>query len=116
MASNFKGKGDVIELTAGGTIAVNDVILENELVGVALTAAVSGETYRVGLAGVFELPSDTGITIDAGDRVFWDPGNGWVDKTAAAQQYVGVAFETKLSATPQIDVKLGGNAPVPVAT
>jgi len=60
---------------------------------------------------VVELPKATPLAIDLGDRLFWNTGDGVLDKTATAQVCVGVAVLPAASADTAVRVKLGAVIP-----
>lgn len=113
MATNFVRPGAIVEATApgGGTTAGTPYMIGGVLFGVAVTTAQAGATFRLGTTGVWTLPADSNLVITAGDRVFWDSGNNWVDKTSAAQVCVGVATTSKIQAGTTVEVLLGARTP-----
>ena len=101
MATNFVQSGDVVTVVspAGGVTANDPVLIGVSLFGVATHTAAAAADLELALTGVWDLPSDNTITFTAGDRVYWDPGNGEVDKTLAAQTCIGVATVTSVNQT-----------------
>jgi predicted RecA/RadA family phage recombinase len=112
MATNYVGKGDVVTVVcpAGGVDAGDSVLIGVSLFGVATHDAAAGADLELAVSGVWSLGKDTALVITQGDRVYWDAGNGWVDKTLAAQTCVGIALETTLAATATVNVLLGNTA------
>ena len=107
MAKNFIAKGDVIDVIAGGNVASGSLQVVNDVVGVALNDAVSGESYPLALAGVFEVTAETALAMAVGERLFYDSGNGWLDLTAAGQLNVGTCALAKDTSTAVVWCRLG---------
>lgn len=122
MSSKEVQKGEVITHTnGGGAIAVDDPVVINNLVGVALVAIANGETGEVAVERVYNLPKVDAAVIAAGETVFFDitaGANGEVDDNSAIPavgdiQNFGVAWESKGATTGEdIAVKLVSGAGV----
>jgi len=112
MAKNFVQEGKSVTVVApGGGVSSGDPVMIGTLFGVALHDATAGASLEIATCGVWTLPADIALSIDAGDRVFWDSGNGWVDETATAQQCVGVAVEDQDEVAETVKVLLGPVTP-----
>ena len=73
MSTKHIQKGDVIDFTTTGAVAVNDVITIGPLVGVALSAALAaGEVIAVAISEVWLLPKNNAVAMSQGDVVDWD--------------------------------------------
>ncbi len=108
MTRAFRHKGDTVDFTLSGTVAADDVLLENEMVGVAATAGVSGDTIGVHVEGVFALPKTAAETPTVGERLFWD-GTGFT-LTAATNAYGGLCARDAASGDANVWIKLGSGA------
>lgn len=111
MMKTFVQPGDVISTAALANVAAGGGVLVGSLFGVATQAATTGQLVPIVVEGVVEIAKDPALVINLGDRVFWDPTNLHVDKTATAQTCVGVALQTVLAAAPTIRIKLGSVPP-----
>ena len=89
--ATFVHHGDSIDYTPGSDLSAGDVIVQNDLVGVAKRAIPANTSGALDVAGVFDFPKATGggTAIDAGLDVYWDaaaeeattdPGSGSVNK------------------------------------
>ena len=77
-------EGETITVTSGGAVAVGDVDVIGEQIGVALNAASgSGESVAYAMDGVWNLPKVSGAVIAAGESVIWDVSAGAFDDNAA---------------------------------
>lgn len=113
MARTFKQPGKVIDHTnaSGVDIAVGDVVVMGDIVGVALVDIPDTETGSVSIEGVHEVPKATGTAWTQGDSLDWDGAAGAfeLDKTtpvAGDVENVGIAAADALSAAALGLVKL----------
>jgi predicted RecA/RadA family phage recombinase len=112
---NFVQEGDVITITAptGGTTSGVGVLI-GALFGVATETVAAGVTTTIVVDGVVEIAKTSALAIAVGDRLFWDDTNKVVNKTATAQQHVGVAVEA--AANPSGTVKMLLEPALPAGT
>ncbi len=70
---NFIQPGDVIEVTAPGSVSSGDGVLVGVLFGIATTDAGSGDDVQIKTTGVFDLPKPTNQAWNTvGAIVYWD--------------------------------------------
>ena len=112
MAKNYIQPGRVLTVPAptGGAVSGAPVLI-GSLFGVAQHDAAQGQDLEILTEEVVELPKATPLAIDLGDRLFWNAGDGVLDKTATAQLCVGVAVLPAASADATVRVKLGAVTP-----
>lgn len=112
---NFIQMGNCLDLDPGATVpAGTGRLFGAALFGVAAVDAVNGTKSTFCVEGVVEIAKTSALAIAVGDRLFWDSANSVVNKTAAAQQQVGIAVEA--AANPSPTVKMLIESAVPVAT
>lgn len=89
----FVQHGDAIDYTPGSDVSAGDVIVQNDLVGVAKHDIPANAPGSLSIAGVFDFPKATGggTAIDPGVDVFWDEGNtlATTDSGAGANKKLG---------------------------
>jgi len=83
MTTKFVARGDVMDYTAGGTIASGAVVELKHSLGVALKGASSGDVIAVAIEGVFELPKVSAAVFVVGEKLIWDTSAGAFDDSAA---------------------------------
>ncbi len=108
MAKKFVQPGVIVTVTAPAARTSGQGVLVGKLFGVAIQDAASGAPLPIGVMGVFTIAADNALVISAGDLLYWDAANNWVDKTATAQERVGVAAAAKVSTGTEVDLLLGG--------
>lgn len=97
MASATFLKGDklTVAYTAGGTIAVDDILVvgtnSKASVGVACEGMVSGDVAVVDIGGCYIMPKVSAAVIKAGETVDWDVSAGEVDDNQATSASGDVA-------------------------
>lgn len=91
--ATFIHDGNAIDYTPTADVAVGDVVVQSELVGVAKQPIVANARGALAVKGVFDFPKATGggTAITAGAKVYWDDTNklATTDDGAGANKYVG---------------------------
>lgn len=91
--AQFIHDGKSIDYTPGADVSAGDVVVQNDLVGIAKLDIASGALGALAVTGVFDLPKATGVgeAIAAGAKVYWDAGNtvATTDPAAGANKYLG---------------------------
>lgn len=105
---NYIQPGNTLDLSPGAAVTSgNGYLFGTSLFGVATMDVANGATGAFLVEGVVDIAKDTALAINVGDKVYWDSANNWVDKTATAQQNVGVAIESVGSSVATVKIKLG---------
>jgi len=91
--AQFIHDGKSIDYTPGADVSAGDVVVQNDLIGIAKLDIASGALGALAVTGVFDLPKATGVgeAIGAGAKVYWDAGNtvATTDPAAGANKYLG---------------------------
>jgi len=93
MIATLVQKGDVVDFVAAADVAAGDVVVVGDLVGIAQSNVLAGETGAMAVTGVYNLPKETstGSAIAAGAKAYWDETAKLVTKTAASNKLLGKA-------------------------
>lgn len=111
----FVQYGETLTLTPAAAVASGvGYLFGTALFGVATGDVANGVAGEFRTEGVVEIGKTSALAISVGDRLFWDATNKVVNKTATAQQCVGIAVEA--AANPSATVKMKLVSSVPVAT
>ncbi len=72
--ATFVHDGNSIDYTPGSDVAAGDVVVQEELVGVAKQPIAANALGALAVAGVFDFPKTAGVgeAIAAGAKVYWD--------------------------------------------
>jgi len=89
----FVHDGNSIDYTPGADVSAGDVVVQNDLVGIAKLDITSGVLGALAVTGVFDVPKTAGVgeAIGAGAKVYWDVADGVAktDDEAGANKYLG---------------------------
>jgi len=85
--------GDQIDYTPGAAVAAGDVVVLEDLIGVAKQPIAASALGALAVAGVFDFPKATGggSGIAAGATVYWDEGDqqAKTDSETGANKLIG---------------------------
>lgn len=105
---NFSKLGGMLTLTPSAAVASGvGFLFGASLFGVATNDVANGDPGEFITEGVVELAKTSALAIAVGDRLFWDPAAKVVNKTATAQQCVGIAVSAAANPSATVLVKLG---------
>lgn len=105
---NFIQQGDVLTLTPAAAVASGvGYLFGTGLFGVATDDVASGASGSFVTEGVIEIAKTSALAISIGDRLYWDATNNVVNKTATAQQCVGIAVGDAANPSSTVLMKLG---------
>lgn len=65
-------EGEVFNVLLSGTVAAGEVVEMGDLIGVAVSGGVSGDTIAVNTEGVYEVAKRTGESFTQGQKIYWD--------------------------------------------
>ena len=98
--ATFIHDGKSIDYTPGADVSAGDVVVQQELIGIAKLDIASGTLGALAVTGVFDVPKTAGDGEDiaAGAKVYWDVADGVAktDSEAGANKYLG---KTAVAAT-----------------
>jgi len=93
--ATFVHEGESVDYTPGADVTAGDVVVQEELVGVAKTPIASGALGALAVEGVFDVPKATGVGegIAAGAQVYWDVADAVAktDDESGANKLMGKA-------------------------
>lgn len=89
----FIHDGNAIDHTPVAAVSAGDVVVQNDLIGIAKLDIAAGELGALSVTGVFDLPKTAGVgeAIGKGLKVYWDVGESVAktDDEAGANKYLG---------------------------
>lgn len=114
MADNHVQEGAIMTWTnsTGSDVAAGDVVLVGNQVCVALGDIADGDTGELATEEVFSLPKNTSLAVSQGDILYWDTGDGEINKTEADNYKAGFAFVAAAETDTTVKCKLCPAAPV----
>jgi Uncharacterized conserved protein len=108
MYARYVQKGESIDYRPAAAVAAGDIVVQDNLVGIARLDIAADMLGSLAVVGVFEAPKAAGA-IAAGAAVYWDVTNHAVTTVAAGNPYLGKAVLAAESADELARVLL--NAP-----
>lgn len=102
MATNKVQTGKVLSITLTAAAKSGDIVIQNKLVGIALTDGEIGETIAVEIGGVWELPKKAKETAAVGVYAYWHSTNGIQNSNTGSAQKVGVFVEAATDADEEL--------------
>lgn len=105
---NFIQQGDTLTLTPAAAVASGvGYLFGTGLFGLATDDVVISTPGEFVTEGVVEIGKTSALAISIGDRLYWDATNKVVNKTATAQQCVGIAVADAANPSATVKMKLG---------
>lgn len=105
---NYIQKGDTLTLIPAAAVSSGiGYLFGTGLFGVATADVASGVAGEFLTEGVVEIAKTSALAISTGDRLYWDATNKCVNKTATAQQCVGIAVADAANPSATVKMKLG---------
>tara|TARA_B100000459_G_scaffold52626_1_gene28140 strand:- start:10522 stop:10845 length:324 start_codon:yes stop_codon:yes gene_type:complete len=102
---NFVQNGNSLDLVASSSYSSGDIVIEGNLVGVAVTDIASGETGAVSVSGVYEFTKESAATLAQGDIAYYDASTKKLDDNTSNP---AVGFVVKVDGN-QVDLQIHGN-------
>ena len=102
---NFVQKGDALHIIApAGGIKSGDVVVVNNVAGVAVTDGAEGEQVAIYTTEVYRIPKATGV-IEQGANVYWDATAKNATTNVTDNMHIGFAWEKSAATETTVDVK-----------
>lgn len=101
----YLGSGDTIPYTPGTAVAAGDVVIQNELVGVAREAIAASAQGSLTVRGRMRFMKTANEVIAAGSKVFWNDSTNKATGTDTGV-LLGYCFSASAAADTEVDVLL----------
>jgi len=89
----FKQRGDAINHVPTSDVSAGDVVVQEDLIGIAKLDIKANTLGALALTGVFAMPKATGTgeAIAAGVKLYWDASNllATADDASGANKFLG---------------------------
>jgi predicted RecA/RadA family phage recombinase len=106
--TQFIHDGNSIDYTPGADVAAGDVVVQNDLVGIAKLDIAANALGALAVTGVFDVPKATGAgtAIGAGAKVYWNATTKQATTTATGNKYLGKTVRASADADATVRVRL----------
>jgi predicted RecA/RadA family phage recombinase len=108
MQARFVQDGIYIDYTPSTDVATGTIVVQGDLVGVAIRPIPANTLGALAVAGVFDIKKATTTIFNVGAKVFWDATNEVAVTTdgGGANKYLGKAIRAAGSGTTTVRVLL----------
>jgi predicted RecA/RadA family phage recombinase len=104
--ATFVHDGRWIDYTPGADVAAGDVVVQGDLVGVAVRPLAANQLGALAVAGVFDFAKGAGVAYTVGQILYWDDTNNVVTTTATGNKQIGKVVRAAASADTLVRVRL----------
>ena len=108
--ATFVQDGSSIDYTPSADVAAGDVVVQEDLIGIARTPIAANALGSLAVAGVFDVPKATGSgsAIAAGATVYWDVAEqvAKTDSETGANKLLGKVVKAAADADATVRVRL----------
>jgi len=108
--ARFIHDGNAIDYTPSAAVSAGDVVVQEELVGIAKLDIAADELGALAVVGVFDFPKATGSgsAISAGKTVYWDVADQQAkeDDETGANKLIGKVVQSATDADTTVRVRL----------
>jgi len=91
MLARFVQKGESIDYRAETPVAAGDVIVQDNLAGIARLDIPEGKLGSLAVVGVFDIVKDDSV-VTAGNAIYWNAGAKKATIAKTGSQYLGKAI------------------------
>lgn len=106
MDAQFIHHGFTIDYTPSSNVAAGDVIVQGDLVGVALLDIPANKKGALAVEGVFDFAKASGSAIAAGTVCYWNTTSKVAQSTAGSYKKIGKSIQSASSADTLVRIKL----------
>ena len=106
--ATFVQEGCAVDYTPGADVAVGQVVVQGDLVGVAKQAIIANTLGSLAVTGVYDFAKATGggSAIAVGAIVYWDDTNNVATTTSAGNKKIGTAIRAAADADTTVRVRM----------
>ena len=108
MGAVFVQDEEMVDYTPGSDVAAGAVVVQGDLVGVALRPIPANTLGSVAVEGIFDFPKSTagGSAITAGTTVYWNAGASQATATSAGNKLIGKTVRAAADADATVRVRM----------
>lgn len=106
--ADFIQEGASIDYTPGSDVAAGDVVVLNDLIGVAKLPIKSGHLGALAVEGVFAFPKPIGLTVGLGESMYWDTVEELAEtwNSSGVHVFLGKAVQAAASNDATVQVRM----------
>jgi predicted RecA/RadA family phage recombinase len=106
--ATFLQNGDNIDYTPTSAVSAGDVVVQNDLVGVATRDIAANALGALSVSGVFSFPKATGSgsAISAGEKCYWNTSTSKAQTTASTYKLIGKCIAAASDDDTTVEIRL----------
>lgn len=106
--ANYIQDGKSIDYTPGSAVAAGDVVVQGDLVGVAVADIAANALGALQIEGVFSFAKNTNSTdiYTVGQKLYWNASSEVVSTSSSGNKYLGKVVKAAAAADTTVNVKL----------
>lgn len=102
---NYVQKGNALDVIASSAYSSGEIVIEGNLVGVAVADIASGETGSISARGVYQFEKESAASLAQGDIAYYDASSKKLDATTSNP---AVGYVVKVDGN-TVDLKIVGH-------
>lgn len=108
MPTTYVQDGNYVDYTPGADVTSGAVVVQGDLVGVAVRPIAANTLGSLAVEGIFDFPKSTagGSAITAGTTVYWNAGAQQATATASGNKLIGKTVKAAADADATVRVRL----------
>ena len=104
--ARFIHDGDAIDHTPATDISAGDVVIQNDLVGIAKLDIPAGALGALAVKGVFDVAKAAGTAINAGVNIYWHTATQIANTTSSGGKLMGKSIHAAAESDTTVRVRL----------
>jgi predicted RecA/RadA family phage recombinase len=104
--ATFVAEGRQIDYTPAAAVAVGDVIVQGDLVGVVTRNLAANELGSLVVEGVYDFNKATNVAYTVGTILYWDDTNNIVTATATSNKTIGKVIRAAATTDTTVRMRL----------
>ena len=107
--ATYRNEGERIDYTPGGAISAGDVVVQEDIVGVATDDIAASVQGSLAVTGVFAFTKGTGSSsaLAVGTKVYWNDTSDIVSTSSGDGKYIGKVVAAAIDSVSTVDVRMG---------
>jgi predicted RecA/RadA family phage recombinase len=105
--ATFSHEGGTIDYTPGSAVSAGDVVVQADLIGIAVVDIAANKLGSLAVEGVFDVAKATNVAYTTvGTVLYWDDTNNVVTTTSSGNKVIGKTVKSAATADPFVKLKL----------
>lgn len=107
MATNYHQDADILDYTADADVLSGELVIKGDLIGVAITDILTGETGAIKRNGVWKFTKASGVAFAQGNKAYYDSATKEITDITSGTTLVGTIAYAALVDDEDVKVSIG---------